>query len=225
VLTVSEEQGKPGPRSERLCLPSADYWGWPPLWVLPCRLYGDRRFGIVGRADLDSTMDAHGVGAFANEQRRPITSAQSGGPKRVNHPNPRAVRCGGGDRPQQQRAVAVCLSGRENERANCWQGGRSEIATPGEAGRDDVAWSPGRVAVSKSLNSLLTLGWANQTIGGCSKADDASSQSRLDWREWQGPRGYFWPCAPCLAASLPSHHTAASARSAVIHAMLPLEPS
>ena len=32
------------------------------------------------------------------------------------------------------------------------------------ARRDGVAWSSGRVAASYSLNSLLTLGQANQTL-------------------------------------------------------------
>lgn len=64
--------GTPGPRSERPCPPLADYWGWPLFGYPPCHLYGDRRFGVVGRAHA---MDAHTVGASADEQQVPTTSA------------------------------------------------------------------------------------------------------------------------------------------------------
>ncbi len=47
LCSVSEQQGKPGPHSERLRPPSADYWGWPlfghtPLWS------GDGRLASLG---------------------------------------------------------------------------------------------------------------------------------------------------------------------------------
>lgn len=44
-----------------------------------------------------------------------------------------------------------------------------DVATPRRAGRDGVAWSPGRVAASDSLNSLSHLGWANQTVEDAAK--------------------------------------------------------
>lgn len=61
----------------------------------PCRLYGDLRFGVVGRADAHT---AHRVGALAVEQQVIAPNAQSGGPKSrepQNRPKPRAVRCEG----------------------------------------------------------------------------------------------------------------------------------
>lgn len=77
---MSEQQGKPGPRSERLCPPPADYWGWPLFGYTPAACMETGRFGIVGRAGHDG-IDAYGVDAYADELQRPTTSAQSGGPK------------------------------------------------------------------------------------------------------------------------------------------------
>jgi hypothetical protein len=98
------------------------------------------------------------------------------------------VRCGGGDRPQ-QRAVAT---------SHEWQRERADQLLAGRAPwnchyrRSRSRWcrmesmTPGRVAASNSLNSLLTLGWTNQTRGRCGKVDGASSQRRLGWPKCRG---------------------------------------
>ena len=76
---MSKQQGKPGPRSERL--PAAGrLLGWPLFRYTPAACMETGRFGIVGRADRDG-IDAHGVDAYADELQRPTTNAQSGGPK------------------------------------------------------------------------------------------------------------------------------------------------
>ena len=146
-----------------VCPPPADYWGGPSLGTPLLPVWRQDGLASLGVQTAMGLMHTEWMPMPMSCKDRPPTrkaEALSEGTAKIHGPCD-AVEAIGLSSERSQRA----MSGRERERTSCWQGGRLAIATPGEAGRDGVAWSPGlQVESQRAIHSIHCSLWGGRII-------------------------------------------------------------